>query len=60
MNTDTMELDLNEMETVNGGVDWDRFASHFEWRDAAGVLLFGPIGELMLLGKVIDALELDD
>ena len=60
MNTNTMELNLNEMGAVSGGFDWDRFTSKFEWRDFVGVLVFGPIGELKLVGKVIDALTEDD
>ncbi len=60
MNTDTMELNINEMEAVSGGFDWDHFAGKFEWKDFVEILVFGPIAELRPAGKVITALAWDE
>ena len=49
MKTNMNELNLNEMEMVNGGYGIKDFAF-----DALGIVLGGPIGEALVAIKYID------
>ena len=53
MNTSMMELNLNELEAVNGGFDFKRFISHFETEDVLIAVLGGPIGQGLFLAEVV-------
>ena len=51
MNTNTMELNMNEMELVNGGIEWGKIFKEAAWgigigaASGAGVgAFFGPVG----------------
>ena len=51
MNTNMMELNMNEMETVNGGIEWGKILKEAAWGagigagcGAAAGAFFGPVG----------------
>ena len=64
MDTNKMELKLNEMEAINGGFNFKRFISNFDMEDAFIAVLGGPVGQTLILGKAAAAvaaeITLDD
>ena len=51
MNTNMMELNMNEMELVNGGIEWGKIFKEAAWGagigagcGAAAGAFFGPVG----------------
>ena len=53
MNTNTMELNMNEMEQVNGGgYKWGQIFDEFDRQDVLMVLCGGPLGEAYVIGKL--------
>ena len=51
MNTNMMELNMNEMERINGGIEWGKILKEAAWGagigagcGAAAGAFFGPVG----------------
>ena len=55
---ETMELNLNEMETISSGTDWDHIVSKTEWKDLIDALVFGSMGDVKPLEKLIAEIDL--
>ena len=51
MNTSMKEMNLNEMESVSGGIDWNRVRSKFGVTDVALCIILGPIGQVIVASK---------
>ena len=52
MEINSMELNLNEMEMVNGGADWKEILG-----DVATVVALGPVDEIIVFGKYYNRVE---
>ena len=46
MNTNTMELNLNEMEQVNGGIEWGKIFKEAAWGVGIGAACGAGVGRL--------------
>ena len=51
MNTNTMELNLNEMETANGGINWDRVVG-ISWGTGTIAAAFASVAVVAISGPV--------
>ena len=61
MNTNTMELNMNEMEMVaGGGYKWGKIFDEFDRQDVLMVLCGGPLGEAYVIGKLAFLMSQDN
>ena len=59
MNTNMKEMNLEDMEAVNGGINWKRVSNQFGQEDVWYALFLGPIGQGIVAVKAIAAIKHD-
>ena len=59
MDNGMMELNLEAMEMVDGGVDWGKIFDKFDKADVMILLCGGPIGEAIEIVKLVHEYNLE-